>query len=329
MSEIQVRPITSDDFLRVAALLAELGRPVLTPETSDAVQAVYERHNANPQTASLVAEVNGQIVGFLSLVFREHLNFIHPQGWIPDLIVTESARGQGAARALLEQAFTQAKQHGCDWVRLESGYTRTVAHQAYEAVGMTNGGYYFTKTADRMTTRCSALLAALLLLIVLVPARAQEALAPALDKMLDATGLKGGITGAIVCRVDTGQVLYAHDADTRLIPASNRKLFTSAAALEVLGDDFQIHTALRGGRPAGRGGDNSRQPVPARRRRRAAVAGRSGCAGADAGPVRRQADRGQCRRRRRSVHRRALRLRLGVGRLLRRGVPADLRPGSE
>ena len=145
MSEIHIRPINSADFLPVAALLAELGRPRLTPETSDAVQAVYERHMADPQTASLVAEVNGQVVGFLSLVFREHLNFDHPQAWIPDLIVTEAARGQGAARALLERAFAQAKQHGCDWVRLESGYTRTVAHQAYEAVGMTNGGYYFWK----------------------------------------------------------------------------------------------------------------------------------------------------------------------------------------
>ncbi len=96
-----------------------------------------------------------------------------------------------------------------------------------------------------MMSRCGVLLATLLLLVALGPARAQDALAPVLDKILDAPGLKGGITGAIVCRVDTGQVLYAHDADTRLIPASNRKLFTSAAALEVLGDGFRIHTALR------------------------------------------------------------------------------------
>lgn len=145
MSEIQVRPITAADFLRVTALLAELGRPALTPETSDAAQAVYERHIADPQTASLVAEVDGKVIGFLSLVFREHLNYVRPQGWIPDLIVTEAARGQGAARALLERAFAQARRHGCDWVRLESGYARTAAHRAYEAVGMSNGGYYFTK----------------------------------------------------------------------------------------------------------------------------------------------------------------------------------------
>jgi D-alanyl-D-alanine carboxypeptidase/D-alanyl-D-alanine-endopeptidase (penicillin-binding protein 4) len=96
-----------------------------------------------------------------------------------------------------------------------------------------------------MMTRRSVLLLAVLLLVGLAPARAQEALAPVLDKILDAPALKGGITGAIVCRAGDGRVVYAHDADTRLIPASNRKLFTSAAALEVLGDDFRIHTDLR------------------------------------------------------------------------------------
>ena len=145
MSALNIRRAMPADFPRVAALLAELGRPALTAETADAAQAVYERHLAGPWTASLVAESDGTIVGFLSLVFRDHLNFVHPQGWIPDLIVTESARGQGAARALLERAFAEAKAHGCDRVRLESGYQRTAAHKAYESVGMSNGGYFFTK----------------------------------------------------------------------------------------------------------------------------------------------------------------------------------------
>ena len=140
-----MRPAETGDFLQVTALLTELGRPASTPDTSDRVQAVYERHLADPLTKSLVAETNGKIVGFVSLVFREHLNFVHPQAWIPDLIVTQAARGKGASRQLLERAFDEAKAYGCQHLRLESGYQRTVAHQVYEAVGMTNGGYYFTK----------------------------------------------------------------------------------------------------------------------------------------------------------------------------------------
>ena len=95
-----------------------------------------------------------------------------------------------------------------------------------------------------MSCRTFALISVLFSLSLL-PVCAQNALIARLDKILAAPALKGGITGAIVCRVDTGRTLYAHEADTRLLPASNRKLFTSAAALELLGDDYQIETDLR------------------------------------------------------------------------------------
>lgn len=84
----------------------------------------------------------------------------------------------------------------------------------------------------------------LLLLTFCGPVRA-DALGDALDKALDTPALRGGIVGAIVRRADDGAILYARNPDTRLIPASNRKLFTSAAALELLGDDFRIRTELR------------------------------------------------------------------------------------
>lgn len=142
--QVAVRPATLDDFPQVAALLAELGRPTLTPETFDGARAVYERYVARADTAPLAATVDDEVVGFLSLEFRDRLNHAVPQAWIPDLIVTERRRGLGAGRALLERAFDLARDHGCWSVTLESGYQRTVAHQLYRAAGMVDGGYYFT-----------------------------------------------------------------------------------------------------------------------------------------------------------------------------------------
>lgn len=69
-----------------------------------------------------------------------------------------------------------------------------------------------------------------------------DSLSDALDHILNIPALKGGIAGAVVQRVGDGQVLYARAADMRLMPASNRKLFTSAAALELLGDGFIFKT---------------------------------------------------------------------------------------
>ena len=95
-----------------------------------------------------------------------------------------------------------------------------------------------------MISQTCRLFLALLLLAWLVPVQAQTTLKPTLDKILNAPALKGGVTGAIVCRVRDGKVLYAHDADLRLMPASNRKLFTSAAALELLGPEFRVRTDI-------------------------------------------------------------------------------------
>lgn len=86
----------------------------------------------------------------------------------------------------------------------------------------------------------------LLCLVSSGPVRAQDApgLTRVLDRILASPTLAGGVTGAMVCRADTGAVLYAHDADTRLLPASNRKLFTAASALCLLGPSFRARTEV-------------------------------------------------------------------------------------
>lgn len=76
-------------------------------------------------------------------------------------------------------------------------------------------------------------------------APAPSPLTAALDRILADPALRGGITGAVVVRVRDGKTLYAHNVDLRLLPASNRKLFTAAAALGVLGDDWTYKTQIR------------------------------------------------------------------------------------
>ena len=83
-------------------------------------------------------------MGFLSLEFRDRLNRVRPQAWVPDLIVTASARATGAGRELLSRAFEVAREHGCYELTLESGWRREVAHRFYEIAGMSKDGYFFT-----------------------------------------------------------------------------------------------------------------------------------------------------------------------------------------
>ena len=55
---------------------------------------------------------------------------------------------------------------------------------------------------------------------------------------------RSGRIGVAVYAADLGNPLYLHNADLPLTPASNMKLYTTAAALDRLGPDFQYTTSL-------------------------------------------------------------------------------------
>lgn len=72
-----------------------------------------------------------------------------------------------------------------------------------------------------------------------------------LDQILAKPGLDGAHVSVAVQTAD-GETLYERDADSRLNPASNAKLFTSAAAFDILGPSYRFSTeVLTDGRRAG------------------------------------------------------------------------------
>jgi GNAT superfamily N-acetyltransferase len=143
---VEVRRIVDDDadFEAVTGLLAELGRPAPTDERLPALRRTYAQHVARSDTASMLALREGTPVGFISLEFRQRFFAVAPQAWIPDLIVTEPARGLDIGAALLDAAFAEALRRGAYAAVLESGHQRAVAHRLYDAAGMLDTGSYFT-----------------------------------------------------------------------------------------------------------------------------------------------------------------------------------------
>src|SRR5436190_5193766 len=102
----KIREAGPQDFEAVAALLAELGRPaILGGPDEDDHRARYQEWLDTPNLRAWVAEDEaGEVIGLIDLELLPRLNFSTPMAWVPDLVVAEAHRSQGAGAALLARA---------------------------------------------------------------------------------------------------------------------------------------------------------------------------------------------------------------------------------
>jgi len=83
------------------------------------------------------------------------------------------------------------------------------------------------------------------LLLGAVHAAERRPLAPRINVILGEPGIARGYWGIQVVSLNTGEVLYSLNADKLFIPASNTKLFTTAAALALIGPNSSFAPRLR------------------------------------------------------------------------------------
>ncbi|MCI9192306.1 GNAT family N-acetyltransferase [Acutalibacter muris] len=82
----------------------------------------------------LVAEIDGQVVGYLHLVDYELL-YAGPLKNVMGIAVDPEHRRMGIGKALLEAGEKWARESGAEGIRLVSGESRVGAHAFYRALG--------------------------------------------------------------------------------------------------------------------------------------------------------------------------------------------------
>ncbi len=87
-------------------------------------------------------------------------------------------------------------------------------------------------------------LALCLLLCTQLHAVSHKALDKRIAAVLKPADLARGFWGIEVVSLSSGKVLYARDADKLFTPASNTKLFTTAAAMALIGPDYTFRTSV-------------------------------------------------------------------------------------
>jgi D-alanyl-D-alanine carboxypeptidase/D-alanyl-D-alanine-endopeptidase (penicillin-binding protein 4) len=88
------------------------------------------------------------------------------------------------------------------------------------------------------------ILAAVMLLMAAGPTRRERALQSDLDRVFHAPAMSQGVWGVEVKSLDSGKVVYSLNPRTLMMPASNMKILTLAAAAESLGWDFRYKPRL-------------------------------------------------------------------------------------
>ena len=90
---------------------------------------------------------------------------------------------------------------------------------------------------------------AILFLLFAIAASAQStqpdpALARRIDSLLAAPELQKNLWGVEVVSLPEGRILYQHNSEKLMQPASNTKLFATAAALALIGPDYKFQTTV-------------------------------------------------------------------------------------
>jgi ribosomal protein S18 acetylase RimI-like enzyme len=120
----------SDELVEAFARLVPQLSTSADPPSREQLEEIVASSAA---TILLARDDAGQIIGSLTLVI-----FRTPTGaraWIEDVVVDETARGQGAGEALVAEAVRLASDSGARTVDLTSRPSREAANALYEKVG--------------------------------------------------------------------------------------------------------------------------------------------------------------------------------------------------
>ena len=134
--DIKIRKGTPEDVPQVFELVQEVA---LFEKAADQVgntpeQMLEDGFGPNPIYGLLVAEVDGKIVG-ISMYYTRYSTWKGKRLYLEDLIVTESMRGSGLGKMLLDATIVEARATQCTGVMWQVLDWNEPAIKFYERYG--------------------------------------------------------------------------------------------------------------------------------------------------------------------------------------------------
>lgn len=143
---MNIRNATEKDIPSILELLYELGRPEPIDKKEITVfKNKIKDYFSDPLKLILVAEMDLEIVGLVSVILLRRLNHAKFEMYIPELVVKKEHRFSGIGKKLIAKCIETGKKKNCHRIRLESGNQRKESHKFYKSIGFDQSGLSFSK----------------------------------------------------------------------------------------------------------------------------------------------------------------------------------------
>jgi GNAT superfamily N-acetyltransferase len=138
---VLIRKAVKDDARAITGLLDQLGYP----GTETFISPRVSQQIGHPDALLLVAEMDAQLVGFISLHFIPQLGLAGAFCRVSYFCVSESKRDLGIGAKLAERAEAEARTRGCDRMEVHCHARRVAAHRFYRRQGYRESPKYLIK----------------------------------------------------------------------------------------------------------------------------------------------------------------------------------------
>jgi len=129
-----------DDLPAIVRMLADddLGsrREKFDIPLPESYYAAFEKIDSDPNHELIAAELDGEVIGTLHLMFLPSISFRGGlRAQIESVRVGKQYRNQGVGREMMKWAIERAKERGAHVVQLTTHLSRKDAHRFYESMG--------------------------------------------------------------------------------------------------------------------------------------------------------------------------------------------------
>jgi len=145
-----IRQVTREDFSQWLPLWEGYnefyGRVGKTAVPREITETTWERFfDPNEPVHALIAEDDGETVGFTHYIFHRTTGTINNTCYLQDLFTVESLRGKGIGKALINGVYEQAKIAGSSRVYWQTHETNSTAMKLYDKVAEKSGFLIYRK----------------------------------------------------------------------------------------------------------------------------------------------------------------------------------------